>query len=49
MNGEVLNIAVYARDITDQKKMEKFLRNAREELEAQVDERTEELKYANRK
>jgi len=48
-DGNVLNIAVYARDITDQKKMEKFLRNARLELEILVDERTEELKQINRK
>jgi len=49
MDGWVTNIAVFIRDITDQKKVEYFLRNARFELEKQVVQRTIELRTINRK
>jgi PAS domain S-box-containing protein len=48
-DGNVISVAVYTRDITEQKNIEKFLQNSRIELEKQVDERTEELKYTNKK
>lgn len=45
--GEVTTIAAYAKDITDQKMIEKFLRDARATLEEEVQKRTQELKQAN--
>ena len=47
--GEVINIAIYIRDITDRKKIEKFLNNTRFELEKQVIQRTAELRMINRR
>ena len=48
MDQKVNNIAIYIRDITDQREMENFLRNARSELEKQVNQRTAELRKTNR-
>ena len=48
MDQKVNNIAIYIRDITNQREMENFLRNARAELEKQVDQRTAELRKTNR-
>jgi len=46
--GNVSTVAVYARDITDQKAIEKFLRDARATLEEEVKRRTRELDETNK-
>ncbi len=46
-DGNVSTVAVYARDITEQKRVENFLRNAQATLEVEVKKRTHELKAAN--
>lgn len=45
--GGVVQLAVYARDITGQRRAEEKLRQAHDELERRVDERTAELLKAN--
>ena len=47
--GDVAAVAVYARDITELKRAEDVLRQSRDELETQVEERTAELMGANEK
>jgi len=48
-SGAIFEFQAVGRDITDQKKAEEILRQSQEELEKRVEERTADLREANRK